>query len=291
MYSIKNRIKATFASPSRWGVLGIALIYGLGNLLLPRVIEKEEIAFFFVGALVFEIAVLAAASGLSVQSLHESVTLSCMIIVLICVTYILGLQSSGMPIEAAIFVMGIAFVGYFCALFLFGQVSLRGRVILEHVNETSVSFKRRKPISIQFLMLLTTVVALSVWLTKLCFPKRSEGWPSELGLLVVGGAVLVIESTLLHLACVWIALSERFHWMLLVVLLLSIAILPIAYATGIETVSRYRVWKEINIHYVYLIGLATFSTVTLLLLRAMGYRLRRYYEKNGEECPLDMATS
>jgi hypothetical protein len=281
MQDLQPSMGQPYFSSHRLGLCAIAVIFAGGNLLLPSVINDDIFGFFFGGALVVEVSLLAVASGFGTQPLHESLAASAFAIVIACMSFLFGLKIESrygpIPFEAAIFITGIAFAGYFGALFVFRQFSLRARVILGRTEDSVAVINRNKPMSIRFMLLLTAAAATVIWIIKLSFPIfSSQGWPSNIRFLIVGVGIIATESVLIHGACVWLALSAGFRWKPLLLMLAAIAFIPILYAVGVETFSRHRVQDEVDVHYSYLVGLAFFSMTSLLAIRLLGYRLYPY---------------
>lgn len=276
---------------SRIAVLIAALILLLGNLLVPTIIDwairgnEEVVNFFFAGALSMQIAIVAFASGLGTAPLHEGLSTSLMTILASLLSFIGGLAlchpNSNIPLEISIILAGIAFGSYFLAFVIYRQFSLRREVILVHEWSDSSLLNRNQPVSIRFLMLLTAAVAIAIWLIRISIATNSSiGWPPQLPFFIASCGILATETIIIHGSCAVLALSKKFSWLALVLMLLTIAICPISYALGIELFTRHRVREHIDVHYAYVIGLGFFSIVTLLMLRLLGFHLQSYSPVN-----------
>lgn len=262
----------------------MVLLSLMGNTLIPTLFWHQnnmfEIAFFLVGGLATQIAALSLWAGMLAGRLKMRLLISCSFSVLVCTSYIIGLQipelpNPTLPRIVAIVVAATGTGAYIVTTLVFLAISAFTKTQISR-SESQQADEQDNRLSIGFVLAKTTIVAVVVSLLTRILPFSEESSrSSELTII----ALLSMQHTTLCMAILilstWTILSTRRNGVYALTLFVLMPLLVVANLFLQQLYGKYAVDGEIvRLLINFTLGFLIFTNAFLAVLRWLGYRIR-----------------
>ncbi len=267
-------------------VIALLIVFAFLNIsLTPNGTPANRMTpwlFAGIGSTIAQATMIGLWCGLVDKPLIIRIPVTCALISLECMTVAIGTRSnlSGQipgEIIATLFVLLFQVIALAIA-FTFLQHACRMRISI-----TARDNNHRNQMSIKYLLVFTTIVAILtvayMWLVRtstFSMERDSSHYWALLGWAAVGGPIYAALTSPILCNAIWILNAKNsvwsiraMRWAFLCITLQCILIASIAVSFG----NQFAVYSTFG--YVYVSYLLT-TTMILFLFRAMGYRLRRY---------------
>lgn len=268
---------------------GIYAVFMLGNVSLPTVFWQmngrfwmESTAFFLDGTLAAELGILGVWMGLSdVRWLHR--LLGCGVLLGMSATsYLLGLQfadAGDLPVEAALMIYGIALGSWIGTWFVLAIIRSSFGWHIGSVRARS-SVEADKQVSIRYLFVATTSMAVLTAMVKAAMPSTSAG-NGSLPAFAFAAGIYVVYSLCLLIPCCWIGLKRPVPYRLIPVLMLEIYFLGQLTMQCLAWCLKGTFnWELTAYFFIYSCGFVISALAAFAVLRRGGFELRTASRSN-----------